>query len=157
MNANMKFPDVVDLFMSTRFGPGPNQGSHDKAKELYKELKDAYDIKPYLVDSNIGDDFSEMTMRNLAKARAMVLIACKNYGAKTLGSSSTFEELSYAYKNFIPMIVIQLCEKENWPPTPDPDIKDLVLLRIVSFLEFKVCTSLTGQLENGTHFYAPMK
>ena len=150
----MKFPGAVDLFISTRLGP-VNQDSHNKAKELYQELKRIC-FKPYLADADAGDDFIAMA-ENLAKVRAMVLMVCKNYGAKTLGSSSTFEELSYAYKNFIPMIVIQLCEKENWPPTPDPDIKDLVLLRIVSFLEFKVCTSLTGQLENGTHFYAPMK
>ena len=116
--SRLNFPD---MFISTRFGPGVNQDSHTKAKQLYEELKKPiYEVKAYLVESYAGGNIGEMVVRSLAISKAMVVIGCRNYGAKTQSPYSTREELRYAYEQGLLIIAIQFCE--DWPPTPDPDI-----------------------------------
>ena len=111
----------VDIFISARFGPGVNQGSHETAKKLFEELKKPkYKLKVYMVQSNAGDDFGDMTVLGLTKAKALLAIGCKNYGANTRINYSTYEELQYAFHNNLRIIALQLCE--SWPPEPDPDI-----------------------------------
>ena len=116
----VSFPDAVDIFISTRFAPG-NPESHERAKQLYQQLiKPEFNLKPFLVDANAGDDICDMVMHCLEKAKVFLIIGCDNYGALSECKFSTFYELKYAYLNERRIIVIQLCQ--DWPPKPSPDI-----------------------------------
>ena len=64
-----------------------------------------------------GEYFCKITMHCLTKMKVMVAIVCDEYGALIQNVYFCYFELLFANENNIPIIVIQMCQK-NWPPIP---------------------------------------
>ena len=90
-----------------------------QARELNVELrKDG--VHSYIVYTEAGGDFNDMTKRALYSMEAMVVFGCDQYGAKTRNAVSSFFELKIAHSRKKLIIPIRL--GKLWPPEPDPDI-----------------------------------
>ena len=57
-------------------------------------------------------------MQGLAQMSCMIAICYSSYGAKTESAYASFQEVTHAIQNNLPIIPLRLCDE--WPPCPDP-------------------------------------
>ena len=73
-------------------------------------------VPTFMVDSNPGQSFAQLTRLGLARAKGMVAFCTSEYGACTGSGYDTFHEVQIAYNERLPLFPIRLCEV--WPPAP---------------------------------------
>lgn len=104
------------MLVSARFG-----GEKEKfARDIHKELR-ALGVNAFMVDAGAGGDFATQTMDGLDQMYAMLAVCYDTYGAKTASAYSTYEELSNAKANHIPIIPLKLYPGGPWSPAPQDD------------------------------------